>query len=164
MGARGLQSYAQDTYGVEMSMQQAEQFRQRFFQAYRGIERWHKRVREEMPKKDERACLPRRALSPQTLYMVRSSRGSRFVQYAGARQCGRYHQKSIRLDHGRKSESQVHLIACVHDEILMEVPEEQKVEAQYFLQRQMERAGKAILRSVPVVAESNIGHSWAEAK
>jgi DNA polymerase I-like protein with 3'-5' exonuclease and polymerase domains len=165
MGARGLQSYAQDTYGVEMSMQQAEQFRQRFFQAYRGIERWHKRVREEDAQK-RRDGLPSE---------TRTLTGRRYIWSGQAGVAGLYNmpvqgsaaditKKALGLIMEENRNPKWHLIACVHDEILMEVPEEQKVEAQYFLQRQMERAGKAILRSVPVVAESNIGHSWAEAK
>jgi len=165
MGARGLQSYAQDTYGVEMSLQQAEQFRQRFFQAYRGIDRWHKRVREEDAQK-KRDGLPSE---------TRTLTGRRYIWSGQAGVAGLYNmpvqgsaaditKKALGLIMEENRNPEWHLVACVHDEILMEVPEEQKIEAQYFLQRQMERAGKAILRSVPVVAESNIGHSWAEAK
>lgn len=165
MGARGLQSYAQDTYGVEMNLQQAEQFRQRFFLAYRGIERWHKRVREEDAQKR------REGQASET----RTLTGRRYIWSGQAGVAGLYNmpvqgsaaditKKALGLIMEENRNPQWHLIACIHDEILMEVPEKDGVEAQYFLQRQMERAGKAILHSVPVLAESNMGHSWAEAK
>jgi len=165
MGARGLQSYAQDTYGVSMTLQQAEQFRQRFFQAYRGIYRWHQQVREEDAQR-------RRDGQPSE---TRTLTGRRYIWSSQAGIAGLYNmpvqgsaaditKKALVLIMEENRNPEWHLIACVHDEILMEVPEKDGVEAQYFLQRQMERAGKAILRSVPVVAESNIGRSWAEAK
>jgi DNA polymerase I len=34
MGAKGLQAYAKDTYGIEMTLQEATNFRDRFFAAY----------------------------------------------------------------------------------------------------------------------------------
>jgi DNA polymerase I-like protein with 3'-5' exonuclease and polymerase domains len=165
MGARGLQSYAQDTYGVTMTLQQAEQFRQRFFQAYRGIYRWHQQVREEDAQR-------RRDGHPSE---TRTLTGRRYIWSSQAGIAGLYNmpvqgsaaditKKALGLIMEENRNQEWHLIACVHDEILMEVPEKDGIEAQYFLQRQMERAGKAILRSVPVVAESNIGRSWAEAK
>ncbi len=165
MGARGLQAYSQDTYGVEMTLSQAEQFRQRFFQAYRGIDRWHKRVREEDAQKRQEG-------QPSE---TRTLLGRRYIWSNPAGVAGLYNmpvqgsaaditKKALILIHEENHHPSWHLVGCVHDEILMEVPEQDGVEAQYFLKRQMERAGKAILRSVPVLAESNIGHSWADAK
>ena len=165
MGARGLQAYSQDTYGVEMTLSQAEQFRQRFFQAYRGIDRWHKRVREEDAQKRQEG-------QPSE---TRTLLGRRYIWSNPAGVAGLYNmpvqgsaaditKKALILIHEENHHPSWHLVGCVHDEILMEVPEQDGVEAQNFLKRQMERAGKAILRSVPVLAESNIGHSWADAK
>lgn len=45
MGARGLQAYAQTTYGVAMTLDEAELFRKRFFEAYWGVANWHNAVR-----------------------------------------------------------------------------------------------------------------------
>lgn len=50
MGARGLQGYASETYGVDMSLEQAEQFRNRFFQAYQGVAAWHKQLQDHPPR------------------------------------------------------------------------------------------------------------------
>lgn len=46
-GARGLKDYARSGYGVEMSLAEAERYRQRFFDTYPGIKRWHQRESAE---------------------------------------------------------------------------------------------------------------------
>jgi DNA polymerase-1 len=46
MGARGFQAYAKSNYGVELTLEQAEQYRQAFFSAYPGLRRWHRSQKE----------------------------------------------------------------------------------------------------------------------
>src|SRR5215210_2714221 len=45
MGAKGLQSYALKSYGIEMRLEEATLYRRRFFEAYPGLKRWHDRER-----------------------------------------------------------------------------------------------------------------------
>jgi DNA polymerase-1 len=45
MGHRGLRIYARSNYGVEMTEDQARDYRAAFFRAYPGLGRWHDRVR-----------------------------------------------------------------------------------------------------------------------
>lgn len=165
MGARGLQTYARDTYGAEMTLEQAEQFRQRFFMAYRGIARWHQKVRLQN-EADRKAGVPAE---------TRTLSGRRYIWSTAAGLAGLYNmpvqgtaadiaKKAICLIEQENVNPKWHLIGFVHDEILMEVPQEDGVAAKYFLKTQMERAGKFILKTVPVTAEANIGNSWADAK
>ena len=42
-GAEGLRNYARNSYGVEMSLSQAERYRRRFFKAYPAIRSWHRK-------------------------------------------------------------------------------------------------------------------------
>ena len=41
MGAAGLQQYAAQSYGVDMTLEEAKKFRDSFFNAYAGISWWH---------------------------------------------------------------------------------------------------------------------------
>lgn len=50
----------------------------------------------------------------------------------------------------------------VHDEILLEVPIEATDEVAHILKITMEKAGRALLKIVPVEAEMVIVDSWAE--
>lgn len=54
------------------------------------------------------------------------------------------------------------IIATVHDEILLEVPEAEAREAARELKSAMEAAGAYYLKKVPVVAETLIADSWAD--
>ena len=46
-GAKGLQAYAKASYGVTLTLEQAEQARAAFFKAYPGLSTWQKRARKE---------------------------------------------------------------------------------------------------------------------
>jgi DNA polymerase I-like protein with 3'-5' exonuclease and polymerase domains len=50
----------------------------------------------------------------------------------------------------------------VHDEIILEVPEEMADEAAEILRKIVIEAGKAYLGTVPVEVEVTIGETWAE--
>ena len=53
------------------------------------------------------------------------------------------------------------MVACVHDEIILEVEEEQTPKAQQILQRVMVSAGQHYLTEVPVVVEATMADNWA---
>ena len=48
MGVEGLMTYAQNTYGVNLTIYQAQNFIARFFGAYQGIEKWHNETRASL--------------------------------------------------------------------------------------------------------------------
>ena len=45
--ADGLQRYAKKAYGVSMTLEEAEYFRDRWFDAYPGFAEWHQRTKEQ---------------------------------------------------------------------------------------------------------------------
>ena len=52
------------------------------------------------------------------------------------------------------------LLLQVHDELIVECPQEEAETVRQLLEREMENA---VTLSVPLIAEAHIGHSWAEA-
>lgn len=56
----------------------------------------------------------------------------------------------------------VRLIACVHDELVLEVPEALAAEAATVLKECMERAGAEVLAPVPVEVEVGVGDTWGD--
>jgi DNA polymerase I-like protein with 3'-5' exonuclease and polymerase domains len=54
------------------------------------------------------------------------------------------------------------IVACVHDEIILKVPEEQVSRAEAILKDEMQAAGKRYLKQVSVMAEPIIANSWAD--
>jgi DNA polymerase I len=53
-------------------------------------------------------------------------------------------------------------VGCVHDEILLEAPIEAEDETALILKETMEEAGRAFLKSVPVLADVKIATNWAD--
>ena len=54
------------------------------------------------------------------------------------------------------------IIGCVHDEIILEVPDQNAEQAATILKEVMEKAGEMFLESVPVIADVSIAESWAD--
>ena len=47
MGARSFRDYARDSYGVELTEDEAANYREHFFELYGGLPEWHRRTKEE---------------------------------------------------------------------------------------------------------------------
>lgn len=155
MGARGLQAYAQSTYGVAMTLDDAEMFRKRFFEAYSGVAYWHKSVK----------------MSKERVTRTLGGRKHRWRETASV--TGLYNwpvqgtaadivkQAMVDLIHNLK-ESSAKIVGMVHDEIILETRNEEALETAKILKGTMEEAGARLLRRVPVLAETSIAVNWAE--
>jgi len=69
--------------------------------------------------------------------------------------------KELRLADPRYEK--VRILAQVHDELLLQAPEDMAVEVTQLLKEKMEDVGRGSLR-VPIVAEANYGTTWSAAK
>ena len=154
MGAAGLHQYARQSYGVEMTLAQAEKFRDGFFRAYPGIADWHRKVKN----------------SQQT--EGRTLSGRKFLFGDGAGISGRYNtpvqgtaadimKDALGALAKRVAGTGIRIIAAVHDEIILEADEGEAESAAVMLKDAMENAGNALLKAVPCVADVNIADSWA---
>lgn len=61
-------------------------------------------------------------------------------------------------------EDEVRLIACCHDELVLEARQDVTGKWEENLKRCMEEAGAVVCHQVPIVAEASSGLTWAEAK
>ena len=156
MGAKGLQGYAKSVYGVDLSLEEAELFRSRFFNAYKGIAKWHEQIKKASDIRESRTLSGRRIL---------------FQEQPGVTALLNIPVQGTAADIVKKALGMLvpvmkalggSIIATVHDEILLEVPESKAPEAARELKRTMEAAGAFYLKRVPVVAEAVTADSWAE--
>lgn len=65
---------------------------------------------------------------------------------------------------GEVPEDEARLIACCHDELVLEVRQEHAEKWKELLKLSMEEAGSVVCHKVPIVAEASSGSTWAEAK
>ena len=156
MGAPGLQAYALHIYGVTLSLDEAVAFRERFFEAYPGMVEWHRRIREEGPRRESRTLSGRRRQWRDTpgvaaLYNTPvQGTAADIIKQALAWLPQAFTGMDARI------------IGTVHDEILVEAPEDRAESVAQILKTTMEQAGQIYLKTVPVIADTRVGLSWAE--
>ena len=156
MGAEGLRSYAQQSYGVTLTSDEARTFHQRFFAAYAGVAQWQQRIREAMPVMASRTLSGRRrqwAEPPRiaALYNTPVQGGAADII-----------KRALGVLPQALDGTGAMIVGTVHDEILVEAPAAQAPEVAHRLKTTMEQAGQAYLQRVPVVADVQIATSWAE--
>jgi len=155
MGAAGLQQYAQQTYGVEMTADQAVLFRSRFFAAYKGIAGWHQRLKDYPPAEGHTLAGRRYALSKEPS-LPELSNGP--VQGTAADIV----KMALGMLADRLEGTDTWIVGVVHDEVLLECPTESAAAMAVLLKDTMEAAANNILPLVRSSVEAVVSSSWAD--
>jgi len=154
MGVRGLQAYAWNTYGVRLTLAEAEQAHQRFFQLYPGLRRWHARTKAQAPT-ETRTLVGRRRLGLEKL----TDRLNTPVQGTGA---DGLKWAMAALHRHREEAPDAQLVAAIHDELLVECPIESAAQTDAWLEKYMVAGMAAIVgEAVPIVVDTTLGRDWA---
>ena len=171
--AQALQYRVQSDYGIWMSADEAEEAKERFFEAYSGIREWKEKQVMAMsctvphafhncvqgfftlPLSCTRTVLGRRRVWPRFGTGLTASRFQMFntpCQGTGADLI-----KLVMAEVCEKISCQdAKIIGSIHDEILLEVIEERAEEYARRLKEIMERVGSELLHPVPARAEVKI--------
>lgn len=161
MGAKRFRSYAKDSYGVELSDDEAAAARKAFFRTFPGIAAWHRRVRE----------LSRKAETEDIVVRTAMGRRKRFA-------AGRFsYNAALNIPvqgtaaEGFKlamTELQLRLpgvgargVLCVHDEYIAEVERAHAERACELVETIMRDEMARLVTSVPIEVEAKIVDSWA---
>ena len=155
MGSKSLSEYARNTYGVDMSLEDATLFRNRFFNAYFGLSQWHQQVNISLVK-ETRTLIGRRRLwrdYPALTQLLNTP-----IQGTAAD----IFKKALTMLAIELEDTASKIIGTVHDEIILEVPDHDVEEIAKILQNTMEKTGGYFLNKVPVIADVSMGASWAE--
>ncbi len=163
-GARGLAAYAHSSYGVEMSIKQAEAARRAFFAAWPGLARWQRETGHAAERREEARtpCGRRIDHGPhgRTLFYTEALNlpvqgGAAEVLMAAL----------VRLAPLVKSE-RARLVNVVHDELVLEAPLAEAEDIATEVEEAMIQGMLDVFPQAPVIglAEAGVGLSWAEAK
>lgn len=154
MGAKTLQAKAWKDYGAVMTLDEATQYRQRFFEAYPDLRRWQRET-GNTKSTETRTLAGRRRLDVEAF----TERLNTPVQGTGA---DGFKLALARLFTHQHEVPDARLVAVIHDEIVAECPVESAEETATWLQRHMTAAMSEILHdAVPVVVETTTGQDWA---
>ncbi len=157
--AGGLCRYAKTTYGVAMTESEAATFRTRFFNAYRGLAKWHQKMRSaaDAGLSETRTLLGRRRLLPEDNWWQRFSSGLN-TPVQGTCADG---LKLALVKLGKELPKEVKLISTVHDEIILESPTDMTEQAAAILKRCMVEGISEVLQGVPIEVGVSVGNDWA---
>ena len=155
MGAAGLQAYAADVYGVNMTLDEANLFKMRFFRGYKGVEAWHKYIKNTLP------SFSRTLAGRKHVYGEQTGMSARFntpVQGSAADIL----KNALGMLHKRLAGKDAFIVAAVHDEIVLECASTNCSQMAQLLKETMEEAGSRYVLDLPIVADAGVAHSWAE--
>lgn len=164
MGAAKLVTYAKNSYRVNMSLEQATMYRNKFLDSYSGIRDWHTRANYDIKsgvKTSETLAGRIRKFS-----RVKGSENEiRFTSYLNTQDQGTGGDIiKIAMAVLHRQLPQARLILQVHDELVYEVPIEEAEPCRAKIENVMVQAGKVLIKSIPVAVEAKIGGTWDQAK
>lgn len=156
MGFRKYKTYAAQS-GKMLSLSEAKVAHAAFHSAYPRLKAWHQERAALVTDGwayARTACGRRRLLSYDDATMMCSA--NTLIQGSGADIL-----KIAIAKIGEHLSDDVHLVACVHDEIVLEVKEELAETYKKILEEIMLTAAEVVLKSVPASADASVGKSWA---
>lgn len=156
MGYRKYKTYAAQS-GTIISLSEAKVAHMAFHNAYPRLKTWHQE-RAALVADGwayvRTACGRRRLLSYDDATMMCSA--NTLIQGSGA--------DILKIAIAKLSEhlnEDAYLVACVHDEIVLEVKEEKADTYKEILEHTMIKAAETVLTTVPASADASVGDSWA---
>jgi DNA polymerase-1 len=160
-GPQGLVDYAQTTFGVKISLEEAATFHQRFFAEYRALSRWHQdaRKRANGDASETRTRLGRRRFLPgKTEYWPRFTQFLNTPVQGGCADGLKRAMVAIALALPAGSR----IISTVHDEIIVESPEGDAETVKEMVGTIMIAEMSRIFPEVRIEAEAKICANWGE--
>ena len=176
MSAPTLKSYAWFNYGVKMTDQEAENTRSAFFDLYKGIANWHDRQKRKIQTKipyyvhtykdgyfnysvvAQTTVFGRKRFWPDYLHQTMAKPTEYFNSADQGTSADITKLSLVRLY--KELPEEAHIIGAIHDEILVECPEDIAPEIAQVVKRVMCEEGSKILAPVPVDAEETLGDAW----
>jgi DNA polymerase I-like protein with 3'-5' exonuclease and polymerase domains len=161
--AQGLQEYARNSYGVMMSLEDAREYRERWFETYPAIRTWHRQEDIGFDAGEDSASTLTGRLRSVSNFREKVNHP---VQGTGADGL----KTAMALFNERLPEYlDAKLVIAVHDELVVESPEDQAEEVARFVEEVMVAGMNEVLNSglvadnpdwVPVKVDVEVVDSW----
>lgn len=155
MSPKSLVEYAKANYDIDISMEDAKEFHKNFFTYFTGFLRWHNFVKEYLKN--------HKVIEVQTLFgrKILANRFTDAVNYP-IQGSGTDLLKMAVVFFYRDKDNSSQVVNLVHDEIVLESEDISLEKNKKILSNSMEKAGKFILKKVPVEFEINTGKIWSK--
>lgn len=158
MSAPSLRNYCKFMFGVKLSEHEAALFRERFFDTYQGLARWHRKVREDAKRVNSfRTLLGRRRIITPDIENVFGIGTNHPVQGTAA---DMMKSSVVRLWHDQAKFPDAKLVMLVHDELVYEAPAEIAQDVASWVHDHMVTVGNEMIYPVPVEASVKVQDTW----
>ena len=154
MGAERLVDYAKQNYGVSLTLEQAQQYKKAFFEAYPGLQKWHRKTGATKDRAIETRTVAGRRRVGITSFMQKLNSP---VQGTGA---DGLKNALAMLWETRDTVPSAFPVLAVHDEIVLEADESEADLAADWLKRTMIEAMAPFADPVPVEVEVRVSRTW----
>jgi DNA polymerase-1 len=168
MGAKGFRLHARSEYGLDLTDEQALEYRAAFFRIYRGLEAWHRKVKRQKYS-ETRTLAGRRRLIPHAAAEKTEDEKRRFeaamdrqrlntpIQGTGADGL----KLALALLWERRDQVPgAFPVMAVHDEIVVEADADQADATAAWLKQAMLDAMAPLIDPVPVEIEVKVARTW----
>jgi DNA polymerase-1 len=140
---------------VDLTLEEAKRFRNRFFQSYPEIAAWHRST-------NSKASIEAKTLSGRRRKWQSAAKITELLNTPVQGTSADITKKALGLLPQRLADTGAQIIGTVHDEIILEVHDGLAVEAAVILKETMIQASKAYLGKVPIEVEVTVADTWAE--
>jgi DNA polymerase-1 len=154
MGAERLVDYAKQNYGVSLTLEQAQQYKKAFFEAYPGLQKWHRKIGATKNQPIETRTVAGRRRVGITSFMQKLNSP---VQGTGA---DGLKNALAMLWETRNTVPSAFPVLAVHDEIVLEADESEADQAADWLKRTMIAAMAPFADPIPVEVEVRVSRTW----
>ena len=158
MGVKRFQTTAAKDYGVDMELQSATQFRRKFFDSYPGIKQYHSRVRQKWSQgvRESHTLGGRRRLWGKK----QKPKLNELINHPVQGTNSDITKLALALAARCFQDTEVQIIAVIHDEIILECPVTKVEWAMGKLKSCMVKAGNYFIAPIPVEVEIEAVSSW----
>jgi DNA polymerase-1 len=161
-GAEGFVNYAKDTYGVDVTLEEATQDKEKFLETYPNLKRWQIRTRSDakLSLKVKTPCgFVRRFKEAKQTY----NQSLNTPIQGGAAEVL---LQALALVDKALDHSKAKIVNCIHDEIILESLEDYKDEASKLLEGSMIAAFSAVFpaQTTKNLIETKSAKNWRNAK
>jgi DNA polymerase-1 len=157
MGVKTFRANARSEYGVELTQEQAAEYRRAFFEAYPGLNAWHRRTGRE----HERTVLQTRTLAGRLIHLTEKTRYTDRLNYPVQGTGADGIKLALSWLWERRGEVPgAFPVLVVHDELVVECDAGQAEAVSPWLKQAMLDAMTPLLDPVPVEVEVSVGRTW----
>ncbi|WP_437723630.1 DNA polymerase [Sorangium sp. So ce861] len=155
MGAASLVAYALENFDVVMTLEEAEEYKRKYLNLYTGLRDWHEYVREEKP------CGLRTASGRVRYFDEPNQHNAKLCTPIQGTAADGLKQSMVLLGLQLKRLG-AQMILAVHDELLLEAPEEHAEQVNELVRDCMIAGMKKYVLSVPIVVEPKVMSRWGK--